>query len=144
MPTKEYFENAAKQIPWPVEVGVKKDDYKGVIHVPHFDMERASNNLMVSHLVHHGFVIQQTIDMVSETKVFDPEIRLKSRPEKTVEDEWPIGCMFKIKSTSTRLEITSRWKDSVDMKYPDGEKMPFKATVQQIERSLSLGVWIRL
>ena len=146
-PGKEYFENAAKQIPWPVEVGQKKDDYKGVIHVPHYDMDKANDNLMVSHLIHHGFVIQQTIALINETRVYDPEIRLRDvRPtqKQQVDDGFKTGDMFRVKSTKTRLEIVSCWKDSVDMKYPDGEKMPFKTTKQHIAKQLNFETWEKI
>lgn len=143
---KEYFENAAKQIPWPVEVGQKKDDYKGVIHVPFNELEQANEHLMVTHLLNHGFVIQQTITEISRTEVFDPVIRLKDhKPFKEIpDDNFGIGKMFKVSSVGTRLIITKSSAESVELKYMDGEKLPIRTTRPLIERSLNLGAWQRI
>lgn len=144
---KSTLRTQQKQIPWPVEVGQKKDDYKGVIHIPHYDLDKAHEHMMVQHLVNKGYVIQQTIAPISETKVFDPIMRLKDeRPvqKQQGDNEFGIGKRFRVKSTSTRLEITDSRKDSLTMKYPDGEKMPFNTTVQQVEKALNLGTWMRI
>lgn len=101
---KEYFENASKMIEWPTEIGVKADDYKGRILVPHYDMERANENLTVQHLLNLGYVIQSTIDAVGIKKVFDPEIKTVA-PTRTKQEieEFPIGSQYKVGSTGTIL-----------------------------------------
>lgn len=143
---KDYFENAAKQIPWPVDVGAKSDDYKGQIHVPHFDIDRASDHLMVKHLLGLGYTIQSTIAEVSQTKIFDPVMNMldKQPIQKEVEEsKFKIGDRFLVKSTGQKLEITSLTK-GITLHYYTECKEDVKMPSEHLDRNLSFQTWIRL
>lgn len=146
-PSKEYFENADQQIPWPVEVGQKKDDYKGIIHVPHYDLDKANDNLMVSHLIHHGFVIQQTIAQISETKVFDPVIRLKdARPtvNNPEQSEFNIGDSYEVLSTNQILTISKIEREKITLEYVGHRKSDVTVPFDQLRRSLNFQTWKKI
>lgn len=139
-PGSSYFENAAKQIPWDVNVSEK------YISVPSANWDQAKENLMVQHMMTNGFFLQDCIPY--ETKpVFDPKIRLsgaKPLPKELVNDEFAPGTKFRLRSDGTRFEVESSGKTGITVKYPDGQKLPFKTTREIIKRNLSLGVWIRI
>lgn len=144
---KEYFENASKQIPWPVDIGAKSDDYKGVIHIPHYDIDKASDHLMVQHLIGKGFVIQQTIAPISETKIFDPVIRLKDhRPvvNNPEQSEFNVGDSYEVLSTNQTLTISKIEREKITLEYIGHRKPDVIVPFDQLRRSLNFRTWRKL
>jgi len=141
---KSYFERAAQQIEWPVNIGEK------YIDVPQDELDKAEQDLMVSHLLANGFKIQSVIPgSVIKNKVYDPEFILKGvigkRKEIEIEQErFKVGDCFKIVSTSCQLEITNLEKGKIHFKYTNRMKNSLLSSEENLVKMLNNKYWVQL
>lgn len=137
--TEAYWLNAAKQIPYVVDLSANH------ISVPINEVDKAGVNLMVQHFVNNGFFIQTCIpDSSSETRVFNPDIRLKMPLVKIVLDnaKFKIGDRFLVKSTECELEITYMESKKIHLKYLNRNKPDLLSSEEMIIKNLNWGNWI--
>jgi len=130
-----YFENCAKMIEWPVDLKEK------TISVPESELPRAEDNLTVQHLRAFGFHIQSAIEVV-KTKVFDPEIRLRTKTRDR--SEFEIDDMFEIVSDGAKLQIQSLEKNRIVLAYFNRPKPNVTTNIEQLRKVLNFKVWKRL
>jgi hypothetical protein len=135
----EYWLNAAKQIEWQVDHKEKH------ISVPHDEIDKAKNNLMVEHFCNNGYFIQASIEGIKK-EVFNPDIRLKLPAVKIQSDGslYNIGDRFKVQSTFCELEITYCESKKIHLKYNNRHKHNIIQSEEQITKNLSFGLWIKL
>jgi hypothetical protein len=141
IPTKQYWDNAAKQFSWPID---HNDKY---ILVPEDELIYAEDDLMVQYFRKYGWHIQSCIS-VEHTKVFTkpttpgPIFRGDLKPNVQVRgDQFHCNDKFLIKSTGTRLMICEVTKKSISLKYLDIEKDNIITTPENLARSLRMGVF---
>ena len=130
-----YFENCAKMIEWSVDLKEK------TISVPESELSRAEDNLTVQHLMAFGFHIKSAIEVV-KTKVFDPEIRLRTKTRDR--SEFEIDDMFEIVSDGAKLQIQSLEKNRIVLAYFNRPKPNVTTNIEQLRKVLNFKVWKRL
>ena len=133
---ESYWELAAKQIKWPVNVPEK------YISVPESELEAAQNDLMVKHFLHAGFHIQSAIGHTPRTTIFDPEIRLRTKTRDR--SEFEIDDMFEIVSDGAKLQIRSLEKNRITLSYFNRPKPDITTNIEQLRKVLNFKVWKRL
>ena len=135
----QYWQNAAKQIEWPVDI------VERYISVPEDEIQSAKDNLMVHHFLNNGFFIQSAIpERVSKTKIFDPEIILKVPVFKITEpSQFNLFDRFKIQSSCCELEITSLEPNKVHLKYINRRKPDLLISEDMLKSHISKGLWIK-
>lgn len=138
--TPEYWQNAAKQIRWPVDIG------ECHISVPINEVNKATENLMVQHFINAGFFIQTCIPDGSSTAIFDPEIRLKLPSEKIVPDNavFHIGDRFRVKSTECELEIGAMESKKIHLKYVNRNKPNLLSSEDMLLKNMRWELWERV
>lgn len=130
-----YWENAAKQIEWPVDLVERH------ISVPENELGRAQESLMVQHMCNGGFHIQSCI-AAPKTDVFDPKIRLRTKHRDR--SEFEIDDMFEIVSDGAKLQIRELEKAKIVLAYFNRPKPNITTTIEQLRRVLNFKVWKRL
>lgn len=132
---KSYWLNAAKQIPYPVDFDER------YISIPQSQLEVAQENLMVQHFTNNGFHIQSCIE-APVTPVFDPAIRLASRPK--TKSEFAEGDKFEVLSDGAHLCIHAREKERITLAYLNRNKPNITTNIDQLRRVLTFNVWKRI
>jgi hypothetical protein len=132
---ESYWELAAKQINWPVDLKERH------ISVPESELEAAQDNLMVQHFLHGGFHIQSCIE-APRTTVFDPTIRLRTKTRDR--SEFEIDDMFEIVSDGAKLQIRSLEKNRITLAYFNRPKPDITTNIEQLRKVLNFKVWKRL
>lgn len=143
-PSKSYFDNAAKQFCWPIDHDEK------VILVPEDELQYAEDDIMIQHFRKFGWHIQSAIS-VEYTKVFvkpetpGPMFRGDIKPVKQeVEPDFKCNQKFLIKSTNTKVMICEITKKSVTLSYRDVKKDNIITTVENLSRSVRMGVFEKI
>jgi len=131
-----YWELAAKQIKWPVDLKERH------ISVPEPELEEAQQNLMVQHFLHAGFHIQSAIGETRLTQVFNPEIRLRTKTHDR--SEFEIDDMFEIVSDGAKLQIQSLERNRIVLAYFNRPKPNVTTNIEQLRKVLNFKVWKRL
>jgi len=132
---ESYWELAAKQIKWPVNIPER------YISVPEPELEEAQQNLMVQHFLHAGFHIQSCIE-APITQVFDPTIRLRTKTRDR--SEFEIDDMFEIVSDGAKLQIRELTKNRIVLAYFNRPKPNVTTNIEQLRKVLNFKVWKRL
>jgi len=133
-----YWENAAKQIPYAVNIPER------YISVPEPELEQAAQMLMVQHFTNNGFHIQSCIPDGSRTKVFDPEIRLKKAPPKPASSvKYPVGTKFLVQSDGSKLIVALIDGTKYTLNYLNRNKPDLVVQEKDIDKSTSWNFWIR-
>lgn len=144
-PSESYFTTAAKQFSWPIDFTDK------VILVPEQDLQDAEDDLMVQHFRKYGWHIQSVID-VERTKIFvKPPVPPKGMFRgdiKTVKQEpepiFKCNQQFKIVSTGTIMQIVEVSKKGIVLRYVDGSRADIQTTMENLTKSLKMGVFVRI
>lgn len=131
-----YWENAAKQIRWNVDLKERH------VSVPESELEEAQQNLMVQHFLNNGFHIQSCIGSVPRKSVFDPEIRLRTKTRDR--SEFQIDDMFEIISDGAKLQIRSFDKARIVLAYANRPKPDITTNIERLRKVLNFKVWKRL
>lgn len=130
-----YWELAAKQIPWPVDLMERH------ISVPKSELETARESLMVAHFCNNGFHIQSCIE-VPKTVVFDPKVRLRTKTRDR--SEFEVDDMFEVLSDGAKLQIRSLDGTRIVLAYFNRPKPNIVTNIEQLRRVLNFKVWKRL
>lgn len=142
-----YWQNAAKQIEWPVDFEEKH------ISVPESELQYASEHLMVQHFCNNGFHIQSCIGDIPRTTVYvapvsdKPIFRpiAKSVAPEAVVRPYQQGNKFRIKSTNCELEITHIESGKVHFVYTNRpHKAPLLNSIESLDKVLKMEVWERI
>lgn len=140
-PGKEYFDRAAQHFEWPI------DHHHKHILVPADELDKAANNLMVLHFRSYGWHVQSVIPgSINKNKIYEPEFILKGvRPkEQPVETGHKEGDKFRIKSTDCELQITRIDGKKMHMSYTNRSKSPLISGVENLDKMLNQGYWVKL
>lgn len=136
--SKNYVENASKQIPWPVLYG----DGVALISVHESELDEAKDNLMVQHLLSNGFAFQYAIEPTKRDNSVKAVFRERIVREK-VENSL-IGNKYRIIATGCELELikASSEKDpQCELKYTNRMKPNLPKKASEIERQLKWELW---
>ena len=134
--SESYWELAAKQIKWPVDLTERP------ISVPEPELSEAQDNLMVQHFLHAGFHIQSSLAPTPKTKVFDPTIRLRTKTRDR--SEFEVDDMFEIVSDGAKLQIRELTKNRIVLSYFNRPKPNITTNIEQLRKVLNFKVWKRL
>lgn len=140
---KSYWNNAAKQISWPIDHNDKQ------ILVPEDELQLAEDDLMVMHFRKYGWHIQSSI--IQHTKPFiapttkGPIFRGDLKKE-VVEAEPLFKCndKFRIQSTGTEVMIVEYTKKSISLKYTSMVKDNIITSPENLAKSVKMGVFVRI
>lgn len=141
-PGSEYWLNAAKQFPWPIDLQER------VINVPHNELESAEQDLMVEYFRNNGWHIQSCIEVV-HTKPFVKPVSNGPifKPTKIVEPipdtKYHKDDSFKIKSSDCELKIVRIEKGKIQFKYTNRpHKHDLLSSEDALDRALKMGYWV--
>lgn len=133
----QYYINADKLIKWPLNIEDR------TILVPEDQLQEAKENLTVQHLCNseHRFHIQSvlpgSIELNKDEIKAQFNARIVHKPEEGV-----IGKEFKVVSDRSIIQIVANpSNDSIVMVYKNRPKPDFTTTVQNVIKSVEIGVW---
>lgn len=137
----EYWLNAAKQFPWPIDLQER------VINVPHNELEAAEQDLMVEHFRNNGWHIQSCIEVI-HTKPFVKPVPNGPifKPVKIVEPikdtKYHLNDAFKIKSSDCELKIVRIEKGKIQFHYLNRPHKPdLLSSEEALDRALRMKYW---
>lgn len=139
-PNDAFWINAAKQVPWPVDLKERH------ISVPESELAEAQDHLMVRYLCSNGFFIQLCIEVI-KTTVFDPFIEHKLPAKRIAPDDalFHVGDQFRVNSTGCEMDITILEANKIELKYTNRPgKNGIVTNELQLQRGLNMGTLIKI
>lgn len=126
----EFYEKAAKMIPYPVDI------YYKTIDIPEDELKDIGDNINVMFLVRqHGFKIQSCIEVIKK-EVFDPVCN-SVRRQTVQEQKFKVGEKFSLITGFRTIEITEVKNSKIYFKYIGNvERAPGDMKIDDLERAI--------
>jgi hypothetical protein len=134
-----YWNNAAKQIVWPVDLIQRH------ISVPESELQQAKDNLMVQHFCNNGWHIQSCIDVIKNKPFIAPvSTGPIFKPVKVVEVKeslYHLEDKFKVISTGEEFKIVFMDKGKLHLKYLNRDKPNIISSEENLSAMLNRKLW---